>query len=357
MNRKHAQRLLREAAHNPSTLIQKAKFWKLAFWPHYLRHCDTLLFDEPQEGFTFTQYGPTLAQKIDETAPGANGADLMLLAHSYLGGAYRRIDDYESAERSFLAAIPYKESASPKALAEHLRRIAYLRIFQKDPECFPSIEEAIAIHKKGNLVTRHALGECLVCRGHAYFVFGQQGKSLDDWTASLNHLSLKIDPRAWYSALHNLAGWAVEYGTEEQLTIAYRNLKPALSLLNTFYGRQFAKLKLRWLIAVIDSRRGNHGRAETVYLEVRDGLAKLNLGYELGMLSIDLAMLYLSQGRHREVRELARETASLFHRIGVDAKAREALDLWHQSEEISEELLKNVRSLFLQHTRPIPVAA
>ncbi len=212
--------------------------------------------------------------------------------------------------------------------------------------CFENVGEAIRIHKRGNLVHRHELGECLLCRGHAYHEFKQPGRSLEDLSAALNHISLKIDDKTWHCALLTLAVWAVDYGTDEQLETALDNLKPALSMLNTFKGRPVFKLKLRWLIAVVDARLGAWERAEKVYLEVRAGLVKLKLGYEVGMLQVDLALLYLAQDRQDELKALVDETAAIFRRIGVEAKAQEALDVWRQAEDVDGDLLKRVRRMF-----------
>ncbi len=351
MHRSTKNKLLREATENPRIVIERPKFWKLEWWPHYLRRCNEILFDKPQVGLAFVLHAPEFAAKIAAAHPGVNGADLMLLAYSYLGSAYRAVGDFDRAGRAFREAAKHKASASPKALAEYLRRLAYLRICQEDPECFPIIGEAITIHKRGNLVNRHPLGECLVCRGHAYVVFDQHGKSFDDWTASLNHLSLKIDDKPWYCALHNLATWATDYGTDEQLETALANLRPALVILYTYKGRTFAKLKLRWLIAVIEVRLDLLERAETVFKEVRAGLAKLELGYEVGMIQIDLALLYLAQGRNEEIEPLVEETAAIFRRIGVETKAQEALDVWRQAEEVDDDLLKRVRHMFAAGAR------
>ena len=350
MDRSYKNKLLREAMKHPERVITQKKFWKLEWWPHYLRRCNELLFDDPQVGLAFVQHAPGLAARIAAANPGANGADLMLLAYSYLGSAYRVVGDFDGSEEAFREAAKYRNSASPTALAEYLRRLAYLRIFQHDAECFPIIEEAIAICKRGNLVDRHQLGKCLVCRGHAYVEFNQHGRSFDDWTASLNHLSLKINDRPWYCALHNLATWAADYGTDEQLETAVGNLKPALVLLYTYKGRTFAKVKLRWLIGVIDARLGRE-RAEAVLLEVKAGLEKLELGYEVGMVQVDLALLYLAQGRYDEIKPLVEETAAIFRHIGVEAKAEEALDVWRQAEAVDEDLLKRVRRLFAEGAR------
>ena len=354
MDRSYRNRLLREAVKEPALLTAREKYWKLELWPYYLRRCDDIVFHDPVAGLVFSKPAPQLAGRIAEANPGANGADLMLLGHSYLGSAYRRIDEFASAETEFALAQQYRDSVSPRALAEHLRRLAYLRIFQQDPECFPIIEEAIGIHKRGNLVNRHQLGECLICRGRAFVMFDQHGKSFDDYTAALNHVSMKIDIKPWYCALHCLAVWAVDFGTDEQVQVAYANLKSAQAILGTFWGRPFAKLKMRWLIAIMEARRGALGRAEMVFLEVRDGLAKLRLSFEVGMLSIDLASLYLEQGRYDALGDLVHATAAIFRRIGVEAKAREAFDIWRQAEVVTVDLLKRTRAKFAEHTQPIP---
>ncbi len=357
MDRSYRSKLLREAVEFPERLLVRKKFWRLELWPYYLRRCNELLFDNPRTALAFALQIPELAAKIIAAHPGINGADLMLLGYSYLGSAYRAVGDHDRSEAAFEKARVYRDSATPTALAEYLRRLAYLRICQKDAECFPIIGEAIEIHKRGNLVNRHALGECLVCRGLAYVVFDQHGKSFDDWTAALSHLSIRTDDRPWYSAVHNLATWAVDYGTDDELQAALENLKPALVLLSTYSGRKFAKLKLRWLIAVIDARLGHSGSAELAFLELRDGLAAMELVYEIGMVQIDLAMLYLNQGRHTELETLARETAAIFRRIGVEAKAQEALDVWRQADDVDKDLLKHVRGMFAAEAKPIPAVA
>ncbi|MCP3962146.1 MAG: hypothetical protein GY719_30250 [bacterium] len=358
MDRSTKNRLLREAAENPGLLLTREKFWKLELWPHYLRRCDDILFNDPRAGLNFCKPAPQLAAKIAERHPSANGADLFLLGYSYQASGYRRNDDLGRAEEAFRLARNHTDGASQKALAEHLRRYAYLRIFQQDPACFAIIGEAITINRmRGNLVTRHALGECLICRGRAYFVFGKQGDAFADYTAALNHVSLKIDPKPHYCVLHNLTVWAVKYGTDKQLDQAYENLKAALGLLGNWWGSPYPKLKLRWLMGIVDGRRGVSGRAEFVLIDVRKGLVKLKLLYEVGMISIDLALLYLKTRQHQKIAPLVKATAATFRSIGANAAANEALDIWRQAERLDEELLLEVREMFFAQAQPIPTIA
>ncbi len=97
-----------------------------------------------------------------------------------------------------------------------------------------------------------------------------------------------------------------------------------------------------------------------MFLEVRKGLVKMGLAYEVGMVSIDLAALYLDQGRHSEVEALVRETAVLFRRLGVERQAQEALDLWRQAdirEVRADGFLERLRELFAQCTEAMPAPA
>ncbi len=359
MDKRKRNRLLKEATDDPSRILARKKFWDIEFWPYYLRRCDDILFTDPRAGLAFSEPAPQLAAKIAAATPTANGPDLLLLGHSYRASAYRRYGDHDRAEQSFQLARPYADHASRKALAAHLLRLAYLRLHQKDPECFRVIEEAIAINKRGNLVTRHALGECLVCRARAYVMFNQHGKSFDDYTAALNHLSLKIDVKHHYCVLHNLAGWAVEYGTDEQLDVAYANLESAFGLLANWWGSPYPKIKTRWLMGVIRMRRGAFGRALEILLDSRRCLIKLELEYEVGMISIDLSLLYLRTQQLDKIAPLVRETIAIFRRIGVEAPAQEALDVWRQAEILNESKLLAIRELFFSHSKPPipPIAA
>ncbi len=359
MERRTRNRLLSEATAAPRQLLRRKKFWRIEFWPHYLRRCDDVLFNDPRAGLVLTKPAPQLATKIAAATPTANGADLLLLGYSYRASAYRRNGDHDTAEQSFQLARPYTKHASRKALAAYLLRLAYLRLHQKDPECFRVIEEAIAINKRGNLVARHALGECFVCRARAYVMFNQHGRSFDDYTAALSHLSLKIDVKHHYCVLHNLAGWAVIYGTDEQLDVAYANLESAFGLLANWWGSPYPKIKTRWLQGVISMRRSAFGHAEELLIDSRRSLIKLELEYEVGMISIDLSLLYLRTQQFDKIAPLVRETIAIFRRIGAEAHAQEALDIWRQAETLDEKKLLVIRELFFSHSKPPfpPIAA
>src|SRR5262249_32248620 len=70
---------------------------------------------------------------------------------------------------------------------------------------------------------------------------------------------------------------------------------------------------------------GNLSRAEAAFQEVRDGLRAHEMRYHLALASLDLAAVWLSQGRTTELRELVEEMVSTFQTFGIHREAIAAL--------------------------------
>jgi tetratricopeptide (TPR) repeat protein len=332
-------------------VIKLKKYWKPELFSQYLRLCDDMLFRNPHQALILAKLAPRYAELVAEYSTEVSGPVVRLQGSAILGSAYRSCGMFPQAERAFREAQQEKENAPPLVRADLYRRIAYFRLVQRRSEALLWVGKALNIHRmEGDLVDRHDLGCCLLCRGHIQFELGDPGESLIDLSASLNHISLRRDEKPYYSALHNLVVWAGDYGTEAQLLEALEKLKPALHLLAGYKKRHFVKYKLRWLIALVQGRLGRHGAAELTFLEVRAGLLKLRLPFEVAILSIDLGILYLETGRINECRRLAADTVKLFNRMLAERNALAALLLWKRAtaEEISTALLKQLREVLAE---------
>jgi len=69
------------------------------------------------------------------------------------------------------------------------------------------------------------------------------------------------------------------------------------------------------------------------------------LPYDAALASLDLAVLYLEEGRTREVKDLAREMAEIFKAQGIAREALAALTLFveaAQKETATVELVRRV---------------
>jgi hypothetical protein len=91
------------------------------------------------------------------------------------------------------------------------------------------------------------------------------------------------------------------------------------------------QLRLLWLRGDIAAGRGMLDVAERAYVETRDGFVALKGGYDAAMVSLDLAVLYLRQGRTAEVRRMAEEMLPIFEAQNIHREALAALALFQEA--------------------------
>jgi tetratricopeptide (TPR) repeat protein len=101
-------------------------------------------------------------------------------------------------------------------------------------------------------------------------------------------------------------------------------------------------LHRRWLEGKIAFAMADPELAEPLLRDVRRELLKSKNGFDVALISIDLALLLLSTSRHREVQQLASEAVALFEAQGVHREARAALVLFAEAardESLTREFL------------------
>jgi hypothetical protein len=116
------------------------------------------------------------------------------------------------------------------------------------------------------------------------------------------------------------------------------------------------RLRLGWLDALILRGEGERERGEEKLLAVRDGFADLDAGYDLALISLDLADFYLEDGRTADVRRLAEEMLPVFTSRALHRHALHALVLFQRAAEAESLTLAWVRDLarYLRHARENP---
>jgi tetratricopeptide (TPR) repeat protein len=89
---------------------------------------------------------------------------------------------------------------------------------------------------------------------------------------------------------------------------------------------QLANL-LVWLRAKIAWSRGDLGAAERLYTEARQRALDRGIAWDAGLVSLELALVHLVQGRTDRVRKLAAEALGVFAEQEVERETRAALEL------------------------------
>ncbi|MEA2601731.1 MAG: hypothetical protein QOF89_2723 [Acidobacteriota bacterium] len=102
--------------------------------------------------------------------------------------------------------------------------------------------------------------------------------------------------------------------------------------------------------------RGDTGTAERLFLETRDGFVRQGIGYDAAMVSLDLARVYLKEGRTADVQRLAGEMVAIFEAQEVHREATAALLLFQDAarrEEVTAGLVREL-ALYLEAVRADP---
>ncbi len=117
------------------------------------------------------------------------------------------------------------------------------------------------------------------------------------------------------------------------------------------FGDQLTVLRLSWLEGKIALGLGERKAAESSLLAARHGFLKHGVAYDSALVSLELALLYLEEGRAAEVKQLADEMVSIFEEQEVYREATAALLLFRDAAELERISTPLVRQLMLYLTQ------
>jgi hypothetical protein len=105
-------------------------------------------------------------------------------------------------------------------------------------------------------------------------------------------------------------------------------------------------LKLRWVEGKVFAGTGKLGRAERIFGEIREEFFLHGREYDAAMVGLDLAAVWLRQGKMPKVEELAEETYEALRDLGVQTEALKAALFLREAcrrQRVTLGLLRNVR--------------
>jgi tetratricopeptide (TPR) repeat protein len=315
---------------------------------HALKLCDLLLkrsreswFRDPARAVELARLAVEIADWLDS---GYYGEPLVegerAIAWAYLGNAYRIASDLRSAEEALLRAQEHHKLAGEDALtgAQILSFMASLRTSQgRFDEAAKILDQAIAVYREAR--DRHLEGEALIKKGLASGHGGKPEEAIQLIERGLAKIDSAEEPRLLVYAGHNLIGFLNESGRSEQ---ALKILEQTRSLYLTL-GEKTPLIRLHWLEGRIARDLGRLDQAERALLEAREGFVERGIGFDAARVSLDLATVYLRQGRTSDVKWLAAEMVPVFESRDVHQETLAALLLFRRAayaEEVTLSLLE-----------------
>ncbi|HEX2223662.1 MAG TPA: hypothetical protein VHN15_05610 [Thermoanaerobaculia bacterium] len=256
-----------------------------------------------------------------ESYPPGAVADLKAQVWAELGNAHRVNEQYQEADFAFGKAHEYLEEGTgdPSLLARVLSLEASLRRDQR------RASEAVDLFARVydlylQLGERHLAGRALISRGIASRTAGDPFEAVRCLKQGMELLDRQRDPQLSASAAQSLADALTASGDYQ----GAGELLLESGFRETFAAQPLGLLRLRWVEGQVHAGLGRLQRAEKILREVREEFLEKDLRYEAALVGLDLANVWLRQGKAEPVQGLAEEILAIFESLEIRPEATKA---------------------------------
>lgn len=194
--------------------------------------------------------------------------------------------------------------------------------------------------------------DCLLTLGLLYYDTGKTRDAIEVTETAAALIPPEQNPRSYLCARHNLTLFLTEAG---EYVAAAQALADDEDLYRQF-SDNWTRLRLVWLKGKVALGLDRLDEAERAFLGTRQGFLDQGIGYGAALASLDLALVYLRQGRTSELKELASELSTIFGAGDLHCEATAALVFFRQAveeEQISLSMIKEI-ARYLKQARHEP---
>jgi tetratricopeptide (TPR) repeat protein len=316
--------------------------------------------DDPREMVELAQLGRLVVEKIDARRCGAHViSDLRARTSAELANAYRLTDNFPAAWEAIGEAIRSLVMGTGDLLL--LARVADLTASllasqRRFDEATELIDPLLELYEQ--LGDHHLVGRALIKKGTFASYAHQPAEALRLVVAGAELIDPRREAALPASVLQTIIGSTVEFGRYRQARILLWRMR-AMRLLPNNHQDQ---LRFRWLEAKIYDGLGDHERAEKAFLQAREGFRQSGLVYPTALCGLDLASLWIRQGKRTEARGLIEEMIATFRSLGIAREALASLLLlrevcardWESDDRICDRLRMITVYLTELERQPIP---
>lgn len=297
---------------------------------------------DPAEMLAVAMANVAIAEQLDPAGFGFGAVhDLRAKAYAELGNARRVNNAFPNAEADYLRAAAYARvgTGDRRLLAE----IAYMaasvyRAARRFEQAFLLLDQAYETYHE--LGEDHLAGRVLINKGIAKGYRGDISEAIALLQHGMRLLDGKRDPGLLLAGVHNLVWFQVD---NAQFTEGRALVDANLDLYRE-HGGHFDRLRLRWLEGRIAAGLGEPEEAEAAFLAARVGFAEHRLTYVEALISLDLAALWLRQGRTGEIGGLVEEMLGTFRALGIRREAIAVVLMVEEAVEAERLTLALLRS-------------
>lgn len=350
-----AQGLFEELLQHPEERRQvlvrnSARFWN---W-----HMCALLVEEslqsgsrqPQRAVQFAELAIEVAENLDEKAYACGALeDLKARCWACLCNAQRINGEVSRATERALAKAERHLARGTGDRLEEAKLVGLKGALRGDQgrfdDCFTLFDHAASIYRRYG--EDHLRGRILIKKGIFCGYAGNPEQAIQLFYESLELVDIVQEPRLMLAATHNLILNLNEMGRYEEAT---RLLEEKRSAYEDF-GDRIDMLRLRWLEGRIARSHGRIDEAEEALAETREAFIQEGIVLDAALVSLEMAAIYLEQGRTGAIKTLAEEILPIFKASEFHREAFAALILFQKAAEMERVTLSLIQDAMAKLTK------
>ena len=326
-------------------------FWTWGLCEVLLERSWNLRHEDPKQMLQLAGLAAEAADRLEPEDYGLRETfNLRARAWGEYANACRVSDDLVQAERAISRALDLRKKGSGSELLR--ARLAELTAGilshqRKFPAAFQALDLAYTIHRKHG--DTQSAAQVLVQRGIYTGRSGDPEQGIQILAQALRQIDEDGDPKLRFLVLHNILLFRVERGEFRTASLQLFEMRP-------LYARHAGAVdlvKLRAVEGKIAAGLGELERAERAFLQVREEFQQRGQVYVSAIAGLELAAVWLRQGRTEEVKSLVLETLEVFRSRYVARESIAALLMLRDALERDRatlELVALVASVLEQHS-------
>jgi len=302
-------------------------------------------YDSPREMVRLAHEAVEVALGLDPAVVGARrAADWQARAWGELANAQRVANDLWEAQHSFGEAFRLLERGTGDRLLKvrlHDFHASLLGTQRKFAFALEALD--VVYHLYQEIGDVHLAGRSLITKAIYMHYSGRSEEAIALNERGFNLIDEQRDPGLPTLAIQNQLWFLVACGR----FLEARDLLERNQYRSRDCGQLIA-IKLRWLEGQIDYGLGELTAAEAAYREVKREFEKAGLGFAEALVDLDLALVWMRQGRTVEAEAVVIEAAGVFAAFEIHREALAAVYLLKEAFRIrkaSVELIAETLAL------------
>lgn len=335
-----------------SRVADDSEYHTWAFCQVLLRASLEAVFEDAFRAVNLAELAVRVAYELGDAYDPHWVRDLRARAHAYLGNARRVLGELRSADSAFRKAeecLARSLTGNSQIEAEVLCFKASLRRDQRRlEEAAEAAERSLLLYRE--VADAHGVGVVLLTKAKILEELGDLEASIELLWRATEEIDSASEPQLAMYVRHNLVTCLSLAGRHQQAA----ELLPQVRALFAKSAKPLEALRLRWTEGKIALGLGDTGEAEKIFRQLQREFLSRGMGYDAAVVSLDLAILYIRERRHEDLKRIAFEIMPVFQSRDVHRESMAALIMFQKAceeERLTVEMAGQIAAILQRSQR------